>query len=72
MKPLLSLTWSPEGKPIGNVRADTAQEAIRMAPQPYRKYLGEIYAEEVPQLLDIDGCIHINPDAILLKVYPRR
>lgn len=41
------LFWSPEGKCIGTVQADTEKAAIRKAPMPYRRYLGEIYAEEV-------------------------
>ena len=36
--------WSPEGRKIATVEATTARKAIRMAPMPYRKYLGEIYA----------------------------
>ncbi len=43
------LFWSPEGKQITTVTALTARKAIRKAPQPYRKYLGEIYAEEEHQ-----------------------
>jgi hypothetical protein len=43
------LIWSPEGKPIAVVRAKTARAAIRKAPLPYRKYLGEIYAEEITE-----------------------
>ena len=39
------LIWSPEGREIAIVQARTARAAIRKAPQPYRKYLGEIYAE---------------------------
>ena len=41
------LFWSPEGKHIATVDAPTGKQAIRLAPQPYRKYLGEIYAQEV-------------------------
>lgn len=41
------LFWAPEGKPIGVVEAKTARAAIRKAPKPYRKYLGEIYAEQI-------------------------
>jgi len=40
------LTWSPEGKYIGTVRARDARSARRKAPMPYRKYLGEISVEE--------------------------
>lgn len=38
--------WSPEGKCIATVKAFDAVSARRMAPMPYRKFLGEIYAEE--------------------------
>lgn len=41
-----TLYWAPEGRPIGKVEAKTGLEAIRKAPQPYKKYLGEIYAEK--------------------------
>lgn len=41
------LYWSPTGQCIGEVEAKTASAAIRKAPMPYRKYLGEIRAEEV-------------------------
>ena len=40
------LYWSPEGRKIATVEAITARAAIRKAPQPYRRYLGEIYAQE--------------------------
>lgn len=39
--------WSPEGRCIATVIAKTAKAAIRKAPYPYKKYLGEMYAEEV-------------------------
>jgi len=39
-----TLMWSPDGRPIATVRARTARAAIRKAPYPYRRYLGEIYA----------------------------
>ncbi len=42
-----TLFWSPEGRAIATVQAKTARAAIRKAPLPYRKYLGEIYALEV-------------------------
>lgn len=41
------LYWAPEGKKIATVQAKTARAAIRKAPMPYRKYLGEIYATEI-------------------------
>ena len=40
------LTWSPEGKYIGTVKAKDPKSARRKAPLPYRKYLGEIAVEE--------------------------
>ena len=43
--PRYKLVWGPEGKPIAEVDAPSARAAIRKAPMPYRKYLGEIYAE---------------------------
>lgn len=42
-----NLFWAPEGRQIAVVWATSASAAIRKAPQPYRQYLGEIYAEEV-------------------------
>ena len=41
------LRWGPTAQVIGTVQAATPRLAIRKAPQPYRKYLGEIYAEEL-------------------------
>lgn len=41
------LYWAPEGRKIATVQARTARAAKRKAPQPYRKFLGEIYAVEV-------------------------
>lgn len=48
--PLWQLYWSPEGKPIGRVRARDESSARRKAPQPYRKYLGEIGVEPVKEV----------------------
>lgn len=42
-----NLFWAPEGKQIATVQARTMRAAIRKAPMPYRRYLGEIYAVEV-------------------------
>ena len=39
------LYWSPTAQYIGTVEARTRRAAIRKSPKPYRKYLGEIYAE---------------------------
>jgi hypothetical protein len=48
MKKLWSLYWAPEGRMIAvNISAASASTAVRKAPQPYKKYQGEIYA--VPQ-----------------------
>jgi hypothetical protein len=41
------LVWGPTGEEIGRVQATTARAAIRKAPAPYRRFLGEIYAVEV-------------------------
>jgi hypothetical protein len=46
-KATYDLYWSPEGRRIATVEARTSREAIRLAPKPYRKYLGEIYAVPV-------------------------
>ena len=43
------LIWSPEGREIAVVEARTPRAARRKAPKPYRKYLGEIYVEEVAE-----------------------
>lgn len=39
------LFWAPTGQRIGEVQARTARAAIRKAPMPYRRFLGEIRAE---------------------------
>jgi hypothetical protein len=39
------LIWSPTGQQIAIVEARSPRHAVRLAPKPYRKYLGEIYAE---------------------------
>ena len=41
------LLWSPTAQVIATVQATTKRAAIRKAPKPYRRYLGEIYAEEM-------------------------
>ena len=38
--------WAPEGRKIATVHATGYPQACRLAPMPYRKYLGEIYAVE--------------------------
>ena len=47
------LYWSPEGRKIATVKALTMRAAIRKAPKPHRRYLGEIYAKEVESLLPV-------------------
>ena len=41
------LYWSLAGHKIATVQAKDAKAAIRKAPLPYRKFLGEVYAVEV-------------------------
>ena len=41
------LFWASEERCIAVVQARSPAAAIRKAPMPYRKYLGEIYALEV-------------------------
>lgn len=42
------VVWSPEGKTIAVVSARNTQDAKRLGTfgTPYRKYLGEVYAEQ--------------------------
>lgn len=49
--PRWKLYWGPEGRQIAVVEAKDASAAKRKAPQPYRKYLGEIYAVELAPVL---------------------
>jgi len=35
--------WAPEGRVIATVQARSMRAAKRMAPAPYRAYLGELY-----------------------------
>lgn len=44
---LFRLVWSPEGKEIDRVKARTIAEAKKQTPMPYRRFMGEVYAEEV-------------------------
>lgn len=41
------LVWSPEGREIGEVLAPTRSKAKKLAPKPYRKYQGELYAKRI-------------------------
>jgi hypothetical protein len=36
--------WAPEGRKVATVVARDEHAAKRMAPKPYRKFLGELYA----------------------------
>jgi hypothetical protein len=46
--PAFDLYWSPTGERIAQgIEARTMRAAIRKAPMPYRKFLGEIYAQEI-------------------------
>jgi hypothetical protein len=45
--------WSPEGRCIATVEATGYDRARRMTPQPYRKYMGEVY---VLQVRDASPC----------------
>lgn len=49
--PLWQLYWVPEGRPIARVCARDESAARRKAPQPYRKYLGEIGVDRVEDLV---------------------
>jgi hypothetical protein len=52
------LYWGPEGRKINTVYAQTMRAAIRKAPKPYRRYLGEIYAVETnPQVGKHPDCL---------------
>jgi hypothetical protein len=41
------LIWAPTGKEICVVSARSVTQARRLAPYPWRQYLGEIRAEQV-------------------------
>lgn len=43
--PTYDVYWSPEGRVIATVKASNGREAIRKAPMPYRRKLGELYAK---------------------------
>ena len=50
MKPGLQtyrLRWAPTAQVIAVVKANSARGAVKKAPPPYRKYLGEVYAEQI-------------------------
>lgn len=56
------LIWSPTGQCIATVQAKNARAAIRKAPAPYRKYLGEIRAEH-------DAPAGLTPDQVFFFVH---
>lgn len=56
------LTWAPEGKTIAIVEADDVAAARKMAPLPYRKYLGEVSVTRV----GYRGAIWAKPGKLLL------
>ena len=39
------LYWSPEGRPIAEVRANDTESALLKTPKPYRSHLAEVYAD---------------------------
>lgn len=41
---LYTLYWAPEGRPIATVRASNGWNARKQAPQPYRRFIYEIYS----------------------------
>jgi hypothetical protein len=49
------LFWSPEGRCVATVRAKDPHAAIRKVPYPWRKFKGEVYAEEVVTVPDQSG-----------------
>jgi hypothetical protein len=44
---LYDLYWAPTGQCIASVWATSPKAAVRLAPLPWHRYLGEIYAKEV-------------------------
>jgi len=44
------VVWSPEGRVIATVTAQNPRSAIRKAPLPYRKYLGELHAKQIGEV----------------------
>jgi hypothetical protein len=45
--PTYDVYWAPEGRCIATVDTKDSRAAIRKAPRPYRRYLGEMYVVEV-------------------------
>lgn len=65
------LVWSPEGRPIGAVKAKDTRAAIRKADKPYRKHLGEIYAKQFEIKETIDGRFMVTFDGLQWGKGPR-
>lgn len=42
---VFDIYWSPEGRCIATVLASDERTAKRKTPQPYKKYLGEVYVQ---------------------------
>lgn len=60
------LTWAPEGKTIAIVEADSAKDARKLTPLPYRKYMGEVGTTRV----GFRGAIWAKPGKLLLGGVP--
>jgi hypothetical protein len=58
---IFDLYWAPEGRCIQTVEAKDEKRARRMIQQPYRKFLGEVYALEVIDLGMPCNCEPICP-----------
>ena len=58
---IFELYWAPEGRPVMTVEAKNVEAARRMIRQPYRKFLGEVYALEVIDLGMPCNCEPICP-----------
>lgn len=58
--------WSPEGRVIATVQAKDQRAAIRKAPKPYRKYLGELYAVDATEPNAWKATIVLESEGFLL------
>ena len=58
---MFDIYWSPEGRKIATVEAKDNRAAIRKAPQPYRRYLGDMYALAV---VDTSAPCDITPTCL--------
>ena len=54
------LFWSPEGRPIGYCEADNAKSALKRTPKPYRRYMGEVYAQTLEEYERTIGVFNFN------------